>query len=78
MCSTIYEQKMSNGWANIKLPEVNSKADKFLKIEPRPYKDGRSFPHLKLFNINGDSKFLTQGQFAVLDIIGWDEDKQTM
>lgn len=80
----MYEHINHKGWADREFPKVSRQADRFLKIVAAPYKKNRSFPHLAVLSTRdgctkcGETRVLTQGKFAVMDIIAWDEDNQVM
>jgi len=74
-CVAILTQKQAGGWIEIApSPVYNSNGD-FLVVLPSRQESGLNFPHVAMVPVGGGEwQFLTSGEFAVVEILHWDEE----
>lgn len=69
------------GWIDFfKAPNFNKNGSQFIYLGPQPQKGTNdSYQHLTLVSIDtGKQTALTSGQYAVLEVLHWDDDTNTV
>lgn len=72
--------KNENGWVEFTSPRFSSSGDKMIFIKPEDQGDGLgSYRHIVRYDeTTKTTQPLTRGRFTVIDILGWNENKNEM
>ncbi|KAI8427637.1 hypothetical protein MSG28_002118 [Choristoneura fumiferana] len=77
-CNLLQQQTEPNGWIDINEPFFDSTGNKMLDIQ-HMYSGERRFPHATIFNFNtSETEDLSPGNLTVTEILGWNEEKNTV
>ncbi|XP_063838892.1 venom dipeptidyl peptidase 4-like [Ostrinia nubilalis] len=77
-CSMVNEHTEHNGWVDITQPFFDRTGTKMVEIQPLYHEDQR-FPHAARFDFNTlTTEDLSPGNSTVTEILGWDQDTDTV
>ena len=78
-CDTVHAYKEDSGWIEPSIPTI-FKADgtSIMTIEPGLEEDNKHFSQVKKITLDGQVAQMTEGQFAVTDLLAWDEESGTV
>lgn len=77
-CSIVKEHTEANGWVDIHTPFFDETGTKMIEIQPLYHQDQR-FPHVARFDFNTlVTDDLSPGNSTVTEILGWDQDSDTV